>query len=337
MSDDEADPELLALLAKSLGLTDSNSKRSPVITVLKDAEYIYDNSTDIAIDMRGTKAAAGHIWSSIQDKGYSTRDWSKHELHPKTKDESTVNFIFLMDLLNFSFWPNSEDPKEGFAIEYLGKRRTGYWSLVACIQRALDQGVPITDPSYWVNESECTDDVLKRVFKSDTTVEIPLLEDRLYCVREAGYVLRDRFGGSFINCILDAAGSAASLVNILVDYFPCFDDRHRFEGQIVCLHKRPQILVADLWACFEGEGYGSFSDVDQITMFAGKPKIKSRKRSKTFILMLLKTIGSLRCSIRCHASHLAHLLTRTFDNARSLRVVIIGRFSYVAVVSGVSS
>lgn len=32
--------------------------------------------------------------------------------------------------------------------------------------------------------------------------------------------------------------------------------------------KRAQIFVADLWACFEGEGYGEFWDIDKITMFA---------------------------------------------------------------------
>jgi hypothetical protein len=36
----------------------------------------------------------------------------------------------------------------------------------------------------------------------------------------------------------------------------------------VCLYKRAQILVADIWACFEGQGYGEFNDIDEITMFA---------------------------------------------------------------------
>ena len=57
-------------------------------------------------------------------------------------------------------------------------------------------------------------------------------------------------------------------MNILVDHFPCFDDRHPFEDTVVRLHKRAQILVADLWACFEGESYGYFHDINQITMFA---------------------------------------------------------------------
>lgn len=32
--------------------------------------------------------------------------------------------------------------------------------------------------------------------------------------------------------------------------------------------KRPQILVADIWAAFNGESYGRFTDIDSITMFA---------------------------------------------------------------------
>ncbi len=32
--------------------------------------------------------------------------------------------------------------------------------------------------------------------------------------------------------------------------------------------KRAQILVADLWACFDGADYGEFYDIDKVTMFA---------------------------------------------------------------------
>ena len=77
-----------------------------------------------------------------------------------------------------------------------------------------------------------------------------------------------QFEGTFVTCIEDANGSAAALVNILVDNFTCFRDETRFEGKTVRLYKRAQILVADIWACFEGESYGKFHDIDKITMFA---------------------------------------------------------------------
>ncbi len=267
MSDDEADPELLALLAQSLGLG-PKVPQPPKIKVLEDAEFIYDNSTDVAIDMQGTKVAATTVWDLMQEKVYSAKKWSQHELHPKAKDEATVDFIFLMDLLNFSFWSEEE---ELFGVDYRGRKWTGYWSLVACIQRALDEGIAITSPSFWVDDEKCTDDLLKHVFRSSTSADIPLLKERFNMIRDAGAVLQNRFDGNFVHCIEKASGSAAALLNIIVDDFPMFDDRHKFEGRSVCFHKRAQILVADLWACFEGQDFGFFSDIDQITMFAGKP------------------------------------------------------------------
>ena len=139
MSDDEADPELLELLRQSLGIGSRHDSAPAETKVLESAEYIYDNSIDIALDSKGCKAAATTIWTLMQRKQYSTKAWSNHELHPKTKDERTVDFIFTMDLLNFCFWSET-GPDDRFAVEYKGKKWTGYWSLVAALQRALDEG-----------------------------------------------------------------------------------------------------------------------------------------------------------------------------------------------------
>lgn len=140
MSDDEADEELLDLLRQSVGRGLKSPTLSTDTNVLKDAEYIYNNAIDVAIDSVGTKRAAAKIWEMMQEREYSTQTWSKHELHPKEKGEATVNFIFTMDLLNFSFW--SEDYNgDAFTVDYRGKLWTGYWSLVAVIQRALDEGI----------------------------------------------------------------------------------------------------------------------------------------------------------------------------------------------------
>lgn len=49
--------------------------------------------------------------------------------------------------------------------------------------------IPITDPHYWQNEEECNLDSLRYIFRSSTDEEIPLLEARLACLREAGQVL----------------------------------------------------------------------------------------------------------------------------------------------------
>ncbi|KAH1621000.1 hypothetical protein KXW65_002956 [Aspergillus fumigatus] len=269
MSDDEADPELLALLRKSLGLDGGPANpRTAETKVLENAQFVFDNAVDVALSPAKVKEAAETIWRLMQKKNYSTETWTDHELHPKAKDGSTVDFIFTMDLLNFSFWSDQTDPSKRFCIEYRGKKWTGYWSLVAALQRALDEGIQITKPEFWINEEECTDALLRHVFRSASEEEIPLLDERLQCLREAGRVLCSDFDGSFVNCIYSANYSAAALVNVLVESFPCFRDETVFQGQRVRLYKRAQILVADLWACFNGESYGEFYDIDKITMFA---------------------------------------------------------------------
>lgn len=113
-------------------------------------------------------------------------------------------------------------------------------------------------------------DSLRHVFRSTTDEEIPLLAERLTCMREAGRVLYEKYHCSVPELVAAANGSAAALVNILARDFDAFRDEHRFEGRRkpVRFLKRAQIFVADLWACFEGEGYGEFRDIDKITMFA---------------------------------------------------------------------
>lgn len=270
MSDDEADPELLELLRKSLGLSNGINKDAPPETgVLASAEHIYNNSIDVALDMAGTKAAAARIHASMHARKYSTHTWSEHELHPKTRDEAALNFIFTMDLLNFSFWSELRDG-ERFCVEFRGQRWTGYWSLVAALQRALEEGVFITSPSYWHCEAGYSDEVLKHVFRSATAEPMPMLDERIAVLREAADVLFEHFDMKVIRLLQRANHCAAGLVNLLADYFPSFRDETRFEGRRVKFLKRAQILVADLWACFDGEGHGYFNDIDKITMFAGK-------------------------------------------------------------------
>lgn len=138
--DDEPDQELLELLRQHLqGKLTVGAE--PETGVLEGAEHVYDNSIDVALDMRSTKTAAAAIHAQMQQKAFSTADWAAHDLHPKPEGgAATVSFVFTMDLLNFCFW-SERDEGERFAVEYRGRRWTGYWSLVASLQRALEEGL----------------------------------------------------------------------------------------------------------------------------------------------------------------------------------------------------
>ncbi|KAK6436164.1 hypothetical protein LTR95_007643 [Oleoguttula sp. CCFEE 5521] len=98
-----------------------------------------------------------------------------------------------------------------------------------------------------------------------------------------------------VRLIEQADHSAGKLVNMLAEYFPCFRDETRFEGRRVRLHKRAQIFVADLWAAFDGKGYGRFDDIEQLTMFADY-----RVPQMLYNLGVLQYSPPLSARIRCH-------------------------------------
>jgi Potential Queuosine, Q, salvage protein family len=84
---------------------------------------------------------------------------------------------------------------------------------------------------------------------------------------DLGRFVTSRFGGSFTAMVGAAGGSAARLVEILLD-MPLYRDIPAYLGHPVPLLKRAQITVHDLGTAFGGEGLGRFTDVDRLTMFA---------------------------------------------------------------------
>ncbi|XP_013412543.1 queuosine salvage protein-like isoform X1 [Lingula anatina] len=226
-------------------------------------KLIAQHSKDVSINTEGVKKLAAMLLEKAKKREFFIGSWRDHTLNPKTSDEKAINWIFLCDTLNFSFWSKDENNK--FMVRYKGKEYTGYWSLCAAINRAIDEGTPITDPNYY---SKMTMDQLKHVMRSDSAQQMPLLEERLCVVHEAGKVLVEKYNESFVTCLKQANQSAQDLLKLVVRDFSSYRDEVDFEGQKVGIYKRVQILIADIWACCLGEGLGNFDDIDTITMFA---------------------------------------------------------------------
>jgi len=127
------------------------------------------------------------------------------------------------------------------------------------------EGLPITKPSFY---SKITADQLKHVFRSATSTEIPLLNKRVEILNEAGGILTDHFQGSFSVMIKKCHHSAKRLLELITTTLKGFQDEGIFNNQRVSFYKRAQIVIADVWACFEGKTWGQFDDIEAITMFA---------------------------------------------------------------------
>ncbi len=149
--------------------------------VSSSASFVASVSKDVSIDLN----AVSSLKDLLAKKVACHPPWNSHPLNPKSKDESTLEWIFLVDTLNFSFW--TESGLAAFACE----GHTGYWSLCAAVNRALREGTNLSDANVMAN---MTREQLTHIFRGDHggAAEPPLLDERLKVMREAGRVLIDK-------------------------------------------------------------------------------------------------------------------------------------------------
>jgi len=132
----------------------------------------------------------------------------------------TLDWIFLISALNFSFWSELEGQPTRYAVTWRAgwdaslpeQKWEGYWSLVASLNRgpsihslnrlccklherdaALEWGIPIIDPAFYASEELCPDSLLEEIFRpaDGRAEEIPLLKERIRVMRECGRVFVD--------------------------------------------------------------------------------------------------------------------------------------------------
>lgn len=218
---------------------------------------------DVFIEKSGVKNLALAVHDGIRTRKIRPGNFSQIMFHPQRDDPRAVDWIFVLDTLNFSFWT---DPT---AKKWRINGETGYFAFCAAIKRAIDEGRPMWDPKYY---SHITHQDAEIIFRGDDGTSIPLIRDRLANLHEAGSVLLNKYQGTFVRCIESCGGSADKLLKLIVGEFGSYRDEAYYENANckyrVSFYKRAQILIGDIWACFEGQGLGEFHDINCITMFA---------------------------------------------------------------------
>ncbi|XP_053986048.1 queuosine salvage protein isoform X1 [Hylaeus volcanicus] len=216
-------------------------------------------SKNVFLQELGIKNITYVILEDLKNRRINTNNFSQFQFHPSPEDHGAVDWIFVLDTLNYSFWSKSDSPK------WTVNGQTGYFALCASIKRAMDEGKPIIDPKYYSRITRCD---AEQIFRGDNTATIPLLDERIKSLREAGKILLENYQGTFTECIKLCSGSAEKLLKLIVNEFVSYQDEADYQNLRVSFYKRAQILVADIWTCFNGEGIGEFHDIDYITAFA---------------------------------------------------------------------
>ncbi|KAL2092588.1 hypothetical protein ACEWY4_012386 [Coilia grayii] len=225
--------------------------------------FVSQRSRDVSVCAEGVRRVAEMLYHLRHSEVLSARGWSlMNTLAPPPGGDAALNWLLVVDTMNFSFWP--DNPEKQCEVICRGKTYTGYMALCAAITRALDEGIPITDPVYF---SKISLEDLGRVLRSDSEVPMPMLSERHKALTEVGQALLQH--STSFRCFLEPCGNSAfKMVQRVVELLPSYRDEAVFEGRRVALYKRAQILVAEVCCVLEAGGEGSISDMDLLTMFA---------------------------------------------------------------------
>ncbi|HZU67916.1 MAG TPA: queuosine salvage family protein [Ktedonobacteraceae bacterium] len=234
--------------------------------VLSSTRYVVEQGEKAWINRNRLPDLAATLVAAYPPTSSSTW-YERYHFHDGT--ERTVNWLLVLDALNFCFW--AEKGQQRWHIEYHGETLGGYWAEAAALTRAVEEGIPLWDADFL---SKISREQLAHIFRSVPAsgytdgAPIPLFEQRLQNVHEVGRVLLQRYDGQFANAIEQADHNAVKLTLLLAQEFPSFNDVTLYRGHEVRFFKRAQICVADLHGAFSGKGWGSFADLDQLTAFA---------------------------------------------------------------------
>lgn len=222
--------------------------------VLETTKFVLDNSKCVKIRKEAIREFCKHFSESHINHWLNESPFDFGKLNENEK----LHFLLMFNAISFSYWG---DPK--WAIEYNGERFDGSWGMIAAIGRAVENKKLILSPNYW---SRISTKEFYAILKGNT--EIPLIEERFKILREVGAVLVKEFEGNFENLVRKSKFDALELLDLIVKYFPSFNDFSIYKGKTIYFYKRAQLLVADIYQMFNGGGYGKLKNWDKITACA---------------------------------------------------------------------
>lgn len=211
--------------------------------VRESSAWVAQHSSHVTVDSAGIEKVVENLKESIPKV-----EWNYEGTHYFDNGPLTVQYLFVLDALNFCFWPDKE---------------LNYDHLASGLKDAL-----LNDKSAFDADrlQKYTGPELRELLKWPRP--LPLEDERVRLLHEVGLELERSFEGKASKLVESCGKSAVKLVALLTRHFPGFRDHSVYKGHQVFLYKRAQIFAADLWGAFKGQGYGEFTDIGSITMFA---------------------------------------------------------------------
>ena len=171
--------------------------------------------------------------------------------------ESLAAFIITLDAVNFGsgYFPH--------LIKQPGM--SGYFTVASRLKERFESRGRLSSRQL----QELSPMAVAELFGQDLVdpVRAELMRHFTRALNDLGRLLTDRFEGRFTALVESAGGSAERLLGILAE-MPLYQDVSRYADLEVPFYKRCQITASDLALAFAGKGLGTFSDLDDLTLFA---------------------------------------------------------------------
>lgn len=106
-----------------------------VLMPKKAAEFIASKAKHVKIVSDNIKKLGDILVNEIETGKLSPKNFSQTDVHPRSDQPWAIDWIFVVDTLNFCFWHNENE--EGWKVEGY----TGYFALCAAINRAQKEKV----------------------------------------------------------------------------------------------------------------------------------------------------------------------------------------------------
>lgn len=228
--------------------------------IVTGAEYVMDRARSVSIDESALVALADAVERRLE-RGIDTIETAFGTTGNLAHD---VNIVFFETVVNFCFWADKNEDK--WEVERDGVRLGGWYSLAACFERAISNGVPVYDAAYMAN---LTPGEAERLFAGiPGGAEIPLLDRRVKNLNEAGAYLLRAHDGQAMHLLESVDFSASRLAEKVTQEIASFRDGAVYNGRWVWILKRAQILAGDLAQLSARYPQFQIHDVDQLTAFA---------------------------------------------------------------------
>lgn len=101
----------------------------------KAAEFIASQAKHVKIISDNIKKLGNVLIEEVETEKLSTNNFSQTDVHPNSDQPWAIDWIFVVDTLNFCFWHNENE--EGWKVN----RHSGYFALCAAINRAQQEKV----------------------------------------------------------------------------------------------------------------------------------------------------------------------------------------------------